>query len=61
MIWDEFLRHFASVMRKIADYLTKNRSKNDQKITQSTHEDEYIKPRNTFCRNSKQFLNLAKK
>ena len=34
-----------------------DRSKNDPKITQSTHENEYIKPRKTFCRNSKQFLN----
>ncbi len=29
---------FASVMRKIAGYLTKNRSEKDQKIAQSTHE-----------------------
>jgi len=44
-------------MRKIAGYLTKNRSGKDQKIAQSTHENEYIKPRKTFWRNSKQFLN----
>ena len=31
---------FASVMRKIAGYLTKNRSEKDQKIAQSTHENE---------------------
>ncbi|MBW9199210.1 hypothetical protein EVD32_04790 [Bacteroidales bacterium SW299] len=43
-------------MRKIAGYLTKNRSGKDQKIAQSTHENEYIKPRKTFWRNSKQFL-----
>ena len=35
-------------MRKIAGYLTKNRNKNEQKITQSTHENEYIKPRKLF-------------
>ena len=44
-------------MRKIAGYLTKNRSGKDQKIAQSTHENEYIKPRKTFWRNSKQLLN----
>ncbi|MBU3856516.1 MAG: hypothetical protein H9928_08190, partial [Candidatus Phocaeicola excrementipullorum] len=44
------------VMRKIAGYLTKNRSGKDQKIAQSTHENEHIKPRKTFWRNSKQFL-----
>jgi len=44
-------------MRKIAGYLTKNRSEKDQKIAQSTHENEYIKPRKTFWRNSKQLLN----
>ncbi|MBM6946848.1 hypothetical protein H6B32_17070 [Bacteroides gallinaceum] len=43
-------------MRKIAGYLTKNRSGKDQKIAQSTHENEYIKPRKTFWRNSKQLL-----
>ncbi|MBW9199073.1 hypothetical protein EVD32_04060 [Bacteroidales bacterium SW299] len=47
------------MMRKIAGYLTKNRSGKDQKIAQSTHENEYIKPRKTFWRNSKQFLNFA--
>jgi len=46
-------------MRKIAGYLTKNRSGKDQKIAQSTHENGYIKPRKTFWRNSKQLLNLA--
>ena len=49
---------FASVMRKIAGYLTKNRSEKDQKIAQSTHENGYIKPRKTFWRNSKQLLSL---
>ena len=44
-------------MRKIAGYLTKNRSEKDQKIAQSTHEKGYIKPRKTFWRNSKQLLN----
>ncbi len=44
------------MMRKIAGYLTKNRSEKDQKIAQSTHENEYIKPRKTFWRNSKQLL-----
>ncbi|OUN79846.1 hypothetical protein B5G04_13740 [Bacteroides sp. An51A] len=43
-------------MRKIAGYLTKNRSEKDQKIAQSTHENRYIKPRKTFWRNSKQLL-----
>jgi len=43
-------------MRKIAGYLTKNRSGKDQKIAQSTHENGYIKPRKTFWRNSKQLL-----
>ena len=46
-------------MRKIAGYLTKNRSEKDQKIAQSTHENEHIKPRKTFWRNSKQLLNLT--
>jgi hypothetical protein len=45
-------------MRKIAGYLTKNRSGKDQKIAQSTHETGYIKPRKTFWRNSKQLLRL---
>jgi len=40
-------------MRKIAGYLTKNRSGKEQKIAQSTHENGYIKPRKTFWRNSK--------
>ena len=43
-------------MRKIVGYLTKNRSGKNQKIVQSTHENEYIKPRKTFWRNSKQLL-----
>ena len=43
-------------MRKIAGYLTKNRSGKDQKIAQSTHENGYIKTRKTFWRNSKQLL-----
>ncbi|WP_346710108.1 hypothetical protein [Phocaeicola salanitronis] len=47
-------------MRKIAGYLTKNRSEKDQKIAQSTHENGYIKPRKTFWRNSKQLLNIRK-
>ncbi|OUN82265.1 hypothetical protein B5G04_01215 [Bacteroides sp. An51A] len=47
-------------MRKIAGYLTKNRSEKDQKIAQSTHENGYIKPRKTFWRNSKQLLNILK-
>ena len=45
-------------MRKIAGYLTKNRSEKGQKIAQSTHENGYIKPRKTFWRNSKQLLNI---
>jgi len=40
-------------MRRIAGYLTKNRSEKDKKIAQSTHENGYIKPRKTFWRNSK--------
>ena len=47
-------------MRKIAGYLTKNRSEKDQKIAQSTHENGYIKPRKTFWRNSKQLLNYSR-
>ncbi|OUP37376.1 hypothetical protein B5F25_00900 [Bacteroides sp. An19] len=46
-------------MRKIAGYLTKNRSEKDQKIAQSTHENGYIKPRKTFWRNSKQLLSFC--
>ncbi|OUP27376.1 hypothetical protein B5F25_19180 [Bacteroides sp. An19] len=46
-------------MRKIAGYLTKNRSEKDQKTAQSTHENEYIKPRKTFWRNSKQLLKFS--
>ena len=34
------------------------RSEKDQKIAQSTHENEHIKPRKTFWRNSKQLLIL---
>ena len=49
----------AFVMRKIAGYLTKNRSEKDQKIAQSTHESEYIKSRKTFWRNSKQLLRFS--
>jgi len=45
-------------MRKIAGYLTKNRSGRNQKIAQSTHENGYIKPRKTFWRNSKQLLRI---
>ena len=45
-------------MRKIAGYLTKNRSGKDQKIAQSTHEKECIKTKKTFWRNSKQFLSF---
>ncbi|OUO84344.1 hypothetical protein B5F71_02045 [Bacteroides sp. An269] len=45
-------------MRKIADYLTKDRSGKDKKTAQSTHENEYIKPRKTFWRNSKQLNKL---
>ena len=37
---------FASVRRKIAGYLTKDRSEKAPKIAQSTH--EYIKPGRTF-------------
>ncbi|OUO49353.1 hypothetical protein B5F78_15230 [Bacteroides sp. An279] len=48
-------------MRKIAGYLTKNRSEKDQKIAQSTHENRYIKPRKTFWRNSKQLLRCLRK
>ena len=47
-------------MRKIAGYLTKNRSEKNQKITQSTHENGYIKPRKTFWRNSKQLLSIRR-
>ncbi|OUO64419.1 hypothetical protein B5F71_19400 [Bacteroides sp. An269] len=47
-------------MRKIAGYLTKNRSEKNQKIAQSTHEKGYIKPRKTFWRNSKQLLKLQR-
>ena len=46
-------------MRKIAGYLTKNRSGKDQKIAQSTHGNGYIKPRKTFWRNSKQLLRIS--
>ncbi|MBM6945726.1 hypothetical protein H6B32_11145 [Bacteroides gallinaceum] len=45
-------------MRKIAGYLTKNRSEKDQKIAQSTHGNGYIKSRKTFWRNSKQLLTI---
>ncbi len=38
----------ASVMRKIASYLTKNRSETGRKIAQSTHENEYIKQEKNF-------------
>ena len=43
-------------MRKIAGYLTKNRSEKGQKVAQSAHENRHIKPGKTFCRNSKQLL-----
>jgi len=48
-------------MRKIAGYLTRNRSEKDKKIAQSTHENGYIKPRKTFWRNSKQLLRNRRK
>jgi len=48
-------------MRKIAGYLTKNKSEKDQKIAKSTHENGNIKTRKTFWRNSKQFLKTASK
>ena len=51
MIWDEFLRLFRFCDEEdSAGYLTKDRSGKDQKIAQSTHENEYIKTRKTFCR-----------
>ena len=53
-----FLSALRSCFELIAGYLTKNRSEKDQKIAQSTHENGYIKPRKTFCRNSKQLLNV---
>ena len=37
-----------SVMRKIASYLTKDRSETGRKIAQSTHENEYIKAGKSF-------------
>ncbi|MDM8155088.1 hypothetical protein QUW14_12360 [Bacteroides gallinaceum] len=62
MIWDEFLRLFRFCDEEdSAGYLTKDRSGKDQKIAQSTHENEYIKTRKTFCRNSKQFLSSRTK
>ncbi|OUN81450.1 hypothetical protein B5G04_03995 [Bacteroides sp. An51A] len=48
-------------MRKIAGYLTKNRSEKDQKIAQSTHGNGYIKSRKTFWRSSKQLLNTSRR
>ena len=39
---------FASVRRKIAGCLTKDRNEKDLKIAQSTHENGYIKPGRTF-------------
>ena len=59
MIWDEFLRHFRFCDEEDTGYLTKNRSEKDQKIAQSTHENEYIKPRKTFWRNLEAVLNLS--
>lgn len=48
------------MMRKMAGCLTKNRGRKDQKsLKENTHENEHIKPRNTFCRNSKQFLGMG--
>ena len=35
-------------MRKMAGYLTKNRSEKGQKIAQNAHENGYIKPRKNF-------------
>jgi len=43
-------------MRKIAGYLTKNRSGKDQKNAQSTHENECIKPRKLFGEIQNSFL-----
>ena len=37
-----------SVIRKMASYLTKNRSEVGRKIAQSTHENEYIKQEKLF-------------
>ena len=60
MIWDEFSSQFSFRDEEDSELsdeeLTKNRSETDRKIAQSTHENEYIKPEKTFCRNSKQFL-----
>ena len=39
---------FASVRRKIAGCLTKDRNEKGPKIAQSTHENGYIKPGRTF-------------
>ena len=51
---------FASVMRKIASYLTKNRSETGRKIAQSTHENEYIKQeKKLFVEIQNSFLHLA--
>lgn len=59
MIWNEFLSHFSSCDEEDSGLLTKNRNENGKKIAQSTHENGNIKQGKTFCRNSKQFFNVA--
>ncbi|WP_140406935.1 hypothetical protein [Bacteroides sp. An19] len=60
MIWDEFLRHF-----RFCDEEDSGLSDEEQKrkclknSSQSTHENEHIKPRKTFWRNSKQLLTIT--
>ncbi|OUO52913.1 hypothetical protein B5F78_12140 [Bacteroides sp. An279] len=44
------------MIRKTALYLPYHRSGNGPKTAQSTHDNEYIKTRKTFWRNSKRFL-----
>ena len=47
-------------MRKIAGYLTKNRNKKDQKIAQSTYENEYIKQGKLFVEIQNSFLKFLR-
>jgi len=56
MIGDEFLRHFRFCDEEDSGLSDEGQERKGPKIAQSTHENEYIKTRKTFCRNSKQFL-----
>jgi len=58
LVWNEFLRHFRLCDEKDSGLSDEGQKRKGQKTAQSTHENEYIKPRKTFWRNSKQLNKL---